>query len=127
MANFTEECAEAMDRAAKTVGAYCGWTEKMVEKLNEDIDGSPLGFWKRRAVRGAVRKMAKELKKQEREFTRLVEELGKLASHLNEEDFIEKCESVRRLVTPLFAKTRLYYGEVDKIIAIAKFTTKKEA
>jgi len=127
METFTKDCVDAYEKTSKIVGAYFGWAEKMIDNLRSRVNDAPLGLWKRRAINSAIRKMEKEFKKQEAEFLPLVAELGKLSATLDEVLFIENCARVRRMVLPLFAKARFYYGEVNKIIAIVSFTTKKGA
>lgn len=123
---FTKDCADAYDRAAKTVGAYLGWYERMLEQFEKDIEASALGFWKRRTVKIALKKLKKLYHKQDKDFTTLIGELGKVWVNFSEEEFTEKCESVRRMMTPLFAKTKFSYQELNKLITIVKLTTKRK-
>jgi hypothetical protein len=128
MAIFTKRSAKAFDKAAKTVGTYLGTFNGVLNQMGKDVDKAPLSFLKRRAAKSAINKMRKAYKKEDKAFTAVIEELGKLGPHLSEPAFIEKCEAVERTIIPLFVYIKTYSDEIYKIINLVNLTIKpKEA
>jgi len=125
MENSKETPIDSYEKAAKTVGAYLGWFNKLLESLNKSIDDAPLKFWKRIAAKGALRKLEKLYYKQDRDFTATIEEVGKLYGVITPEEFEAHCESIRRMVLPLFAKTKHQADIMSKSITLATFAVKR--
>jgi len=123
MATFTEKSAKAFETTATTVGAYLGWLEGAIAHIEETIDRTPIGIIKRWSAKRCVNKMRKCHKDNEKTFTALIEELGKLSGSLSEAAFISQCDAVRDIVVPLYSQIRVWYKELDSIISLTLIST----
>jgi len=123
MAIFTEKSAKAFETAATTVGAYLGWLEVVIVQIEAAIDAAPLGIVKRWAAKRYVNKMRKCHKDNEKTFTALIEELGKLGGSLSEAAFISQCDAVRDIIVPLYSQIRIWHKELSNVISLTLIST----
>lgn len=126
MENFEKKALEEFDGVCKIIGSYIGYMNKALDSLEEQVDESPLKFWSRRTANSAIKKVRKNVDRSDRRFTALIDELGKLMPVLPEDAFIERCTDVRRMILPLFAKSRFELQNLNKVIATISFSVKRK-
>jgi len=122
-----ENSIKEYERISKLVGSYLGWFERAIESAKKDVDASPIGFWKKLAIKRELKRMSKNLKKSRVEFYVLIDELGALMPVMNEEDFKEHCLRAQSMIMPLYAKVQMHFKALKQITTLVNFTRGRNA
>lgn len=106
------------NKAATAAGAFLRWFEMAIATVDDAIKAANISFFKRIAVKLALRKIKKHYKKCDKDFKKLIDELEKLDG---EEGAKERAEKVYKTIQRTFVHTKVEFDQLNTIINLIKF------